>query len=182
MDVGLISIGEETPADREYFPNDKNHINVMGNTGVNIAVKTSAEIQSYFLNGEDRFIGSYFYENGNGQKFLVYAVNAYFMSELFFKQRARGEQIIKMVERCGKKLPAKMPGNPDCYMLCKENKNGKAVWIGNFFSDECFNTTVVLDKKYSKVRFINCNGKLSGNEVKIEGIAPWSSVGFEVTL
>ena len=80
----------------------------------------------------------------------------------------------------GKVLPAEMLGNPDCYMLCKENEKGKAVWIGNFFPDECMNKTVVLDKEYSGIEFINCKGELNGNRVVIDCIAPYASVGFSV--
>ena len=102
------------------------------------------------------------------------------MTEHAFKQYARGEQIEEWIDSLGKKLPASMHGNPDCYMLCKENEDGKAVWIGNFFADECTNTTVVLDREYKKIEFINCNGSLNGDKVELNYIAPFASVGFEV--
>ena len=85
-----------------------------------------------------------------------------------------------MEQILGEKLPAQMLGNPDCYMLCKENERGKAVWIGNFFGDECLNTTVTLDKEYKTVEFINCTGTLDGNKVIIDNIHPYASVGFSV--
>ena len=73
-----------------------------------------------------------------------------------------------------------MMGNPDCYMLCKENETEKAIWIGNFFADECMNTTIKLDKKYTDIKFINCKGQLLGDEVQLDYIAPYASVGFVV--
>ena len=181
VDVGLKSVGEETPADKEFCPEDKNYINIMGNTGVKITVKNEADIQSWFINGEDRFIGSYAYTNGKGQRFLVYAVDGYSGSELFFRQKARGKQIIKTMEKWGKRLPATLLGNPDCYMLCKKTEKGLAVWLGNFFVDECLYTTVTLDKEYTSVQFINCSGTLSKNKVNIDTIAPFASVGFVVS-
>ena len=102
------------------------------------------------------------------------------MSEHAFKQYARGEQIEAWIASIGKKLPASMHGNPDCYMLCKENESEKAVWIGNFFSDECLHTTVTLDREYSEVTFIGCSGSLCGDKVEIDAIGPWASVGFAV--
>ena len=70
--------------------------------------------------------------------------------------------------------------NPDCYMLCKENATGKGVWIGNFFADECLFKTVTLDRAYEKIEFINCTGRLRGDRVEIDEIAPYASVGFIV--
>ncbi len=104
------------------------------------------------------------------------------MTEHAFKQCARGEQIESFIISMGRKLPASMLGNPDCYMLCKENEDGRSVWIGYFFADECMNTTVLLDKEYNEIEFINCSGKLNGNEVEIDYIASYASVGFEVRL
>lgn len=178
VDVGLESVGEEVPTDKEYFPADDNYINVMWNNGVKITAKSAVEIQSYFISGEDKFIASYFYENTKGQKFLVYAVDGYSMGEMFFRQKARGVQIVKMVERLGKRLPATFTGNPDCYMLCKEGTDGLAVWIGNFFADEVFNKTIMLNKEYDCVEFINCNGRLERDKVILDKIAPFESVGF----
>ena len=145
-----------------------------------ISVYSNAQIQSYFILDKNQYIGSYTYENLKGQKFLVYAFNGYRMSEHAYKQPARGEQLVEVIKWMGKVLPAEMVGNPDCYMLCKENEKEKAVWIGNFFLDECMKTTVILDKEYTEIEFINCKGSLSGNRVEIDYIAPYASVGFRV--
>ena len=85
---------------------------------------------------------------------------------------------IKWIQSLEKKLPAIMLGNPDCYMLCKENEREKAVWIGNFFADECLNTTIILDKEYKEIECIHCKGKLNGNAVELEEIPPYASIGF----
>ena len=180
VDVGLESVGESYSTDKEYFVETNNYINVMWNNGVKISVKPCAEVQSYFISGEEKFIGSYYYENSKGQKFLVYAVDGYSMSELFFRQKARGVQIVKMVERLGKRLPATLLGNPDCYMLCKERNGALAVWLGNFCADEIFNKTVKLGCVYDSIEFINCNGKLDGDKVILDKIPAFASAGFLV--
>ena len=71
-----------------------------------------------------------------------------------------------------------MPRNPDCYLLCKEGENGKAVWIGNFFADECVNTTVELDGVFDTLTCINCEGVLEGNVVTLKEIPPLCFGGF----
>ena len=73
-----------------------------------------------------------------------------------------------------------MLGNPDSYLLAKENEEGLAVFVGNFFSDECMNRTVTLAKSYSEIEFFGASGVLEGNTVTFDDIPPYASVGFIV--
>lgn len=181
IDVGLENIGERFACVQEYFPEKNRYVGLYGGSAMQILVNERAKVQSYFtVESKENIIGSYVYENAQGQRFLVFAFDGYGMSEHTFKQPARGEQIVEWIHSLGKKLPATMLGNPDCYMLCKENEKEKAVWLGNFFADECLNTTVVLDKEYQELKCVNCKGKLNGNKVELEEIAPYASVGFLV--
>ncbi len=180
VDVGLAHAGGIYTADREYFPDKNRWVGVFGCPAVDISLKSSAKVLSYFADDNSQKVASYSYENAAGQKFLVFAFEGYSMSEHAFKQYIRGEEIEEWIAAIGKKLPTSMHGNPDCYMLCKENGLEKAVWIGNFFADECIHTTVTLDRDYSEIEWINCTGKLIGNKVVIESIAPYASVGFAV--
>ncbi len=186
VDVGLLTVNGNVGACQEYFPEEKQYVGLYGLEIQEIAVKDNAKIQSYIVPSgkefESEYIGSYSYENASGQKFLVFAFDAYKMSEHAFKQYARGIQIEKWIKSLGKALPASMLGNPDCYMLCKENEKEKAVWLGNFFSDECMNTTIELDKEYKQITFINCSGRLEGNKVILDEVAPYKSLGFAVKL
>ena len=190
IDVGLLNVGEEYAPDQEYFPDKKRYVGTYGFTATDITVRESAKIHSVLKGGERESIGSYSYENAAGQKFLVFAFDMYralyeikggAIYEHAMKQYARGEQIEAFITSLGKKLPASMKGNPGCYMLCKEGKTGKSVWIGNFFADECMNTTVILDKEYSNIEFINCSGRLVGNRVELDRIGPFSYLGFSVS-
>ncbi len=189
VDTGLLTVGQDYVPVQEYFPAQKRYVGTYGFTATEITVKDRANVESLFTDGERETVGSYTYENASGQKFLVLAFDAYRISyetksgiiyEHALRQYARGDQIEKWIASLGKKLPAYMHGNPDCYMLCKESETGKAVWIGNFFADECINTTVSLDREYKEIEFINCEGKLLGNKVEINHIAPFACVGFEV--
>ena len=180
VDVGLEKINGTLDVIQEYFPDKKRYVGAYKCQATDIDVKKGVTVQSMFTDGQKEIIGSYSYENSAGQNFLVFAFDGYCMSEHVYKQYARGEQIENWIASIGKKLPASMHGNPDCYMLCKEGESGKAIWIGNFFADECMNTTVILDKEYGEIEFINCSGKLNGCKVEIDHISPYASVGFEV--
>ena len=102
------------------------------------------------------------------------------MSEHAFRQPARGDQIRAWITRLGKRLPVSLPGNPDCYILCREDACGKAVWIGNFFADECLQTTLTLDRPYREIECIGCSGTLCGDTVHLDAIPAYASVGFLV--
>ena len=180
VDVGLESVGAIYKPTQEYFPDKNRYVGLYGCPATEIAVKNGVEVISYFTDGETKKIASYSYKNTKGQNFLVFAFDGYTMSEHAYKQYARGEEIENWIKSIGKKLPASMHGNPDCYMLCKENEKSKAIWIGNFFADECMNTTVILDKLYDEIEFINCKGQLKGDKVIIDEIAPYASIGFVV--
>lgn len=183
IDVGLERVESNIfSVDEEYFPSKNLYVGLMRCPAYEIKVKNDAKILSLFITETNKngFVGSYSYENKDGQKFLVFAFDGYNYNDHAFKQPARGKQIVEWINSIGKCLPAVMLGNPDCYMLCKENEKEKAVWIGNFFADECMNTTVCLDKNYSEIEFVNCIGKLNGCQVELEYVAPYASVGFVV--
>lgn len=180
VDIGLCSADGVFNSAKEYFIKDKRYVNAFNCPVKRITVKPGAKVESFFFEEETARVGSYTYKNDKGQCFLVFAFDGYNMSEHAFKQYERGEQIVDAIAEMGKTLPAVMLGNPDCYMLCKDADESRAVFIGNFFSDECVNTTVTLDGEYKTVEFINCDGVLNGNSVTIDRIEPFASVGFEV--
>ncbi len=180
IDVGLKSKGDVFLAERERFVNNNRYVGLIKCRVNEIEVKPNAKICSYASNDDKETVCSYTYENANGQKFLVLAYDAYSMNEFAFKQYERGTQILEFIKSLGKVLPAEMHGNPDCYMLCKESENEKAVWIGNFFTDECVNTTIKLDSEYTDINFINCSGKLEKDKVILDDIPPYGLVGFNV--
>ena len=180
IDVGLCALGSTAVATEEYFPEKHRYINLMGCPVSEITVSKKAAVQSYFIFGDQKLVGSYTYENENGQKFLVFAFDGYQANEHAIKQYERGDQIRATLRAWGKRLPVELSGNPDCYVLAKKNEGEMAVWIGNFFTDECMNTIFVLDDDYNEITFIGCSGTLNKNQVTIDEIAPFASVGFVV--
>jgi len=60
--------------------------------------------------------------------------------------------------------------------------DGKALAVGlwNFFQDYIKEPVVTLDKNYSKIKFINCTGRLENNTVYLSKIQPYEFVAFEV--
>ena len=139
-----------------------------------------ATVESTFLSGGNTHVGSYTYENQSGERFLVFAFEGYTANEHALRQYARGEQIAEAIAWMGHSLPAKMLGNPDCYLLCKESDEGLAVFVGNFFTDECMNLTLTLPRTYTEIAFFGTTGTLSGDTVTFDEIPPYACVGFLV--
>ena len=180
VDVGLVKVGDTYQASREYFPFHNRYINLSGCPAWEIQIHENAEAQSRFVTKSKESVASYTYQNARGQHFLVFAFDGYSMTEHAFKTPIRGEEIVAWIQSMGKALPATMLGNPDCYMLCCQDDSGKAVWIGNFFADECMQTTVTLDRPYSRIHYINCTGEMHQNRITLHAISPYASIGFAV--
>ncbi len=58
-----------------------------------------------------------------------------------------------------------------------ENNEGR-LW--NFFADTAIEPVIELGKEYSKIEFINCDGRLEGDKVYLSDIQPFGFVAFEV--
>ena len=181
VDVGLSTVGESYIAGQEYCTVTGQKVTLCGCPVTELTADPKAEILSYFCRRDRKTVGTYAYTNDKGQHFLVFGFEGYSANEHALHQYIRGEQISLWITSIGKRLPASMPRNPDCYLLCKEGESGKAVWIGNFFADECANTTVELDGVYDTLVCINCEGVLEGDKVKLKEIPAFASVGFAVS-
>lgn len=194
IDVGLVKINGEAFATEEHFVNEDDFTNLTYNTPIyDISVDEKAEIQSWFLNENTtlggvnmdknaKFVGSYFYENKNGECFLVFAFNAYFCNEALYRQYARARQITNNIEKlCGKKLPAEVKASPDLYAITKKGENSLAVGLWNFFADSVDEPKITLDREYKNIRFSGCSGKMHGKEVILSELGAFSFAAFEVS-
>ena len=183
VDVGIESITEEvTDAAFEYFSENGNRIQMMNARVYDIKLKEKAEILSYTetLSGK-RIPVSYFYENADGNRFLVLNINTRCDNFNIFRHYARSRQLADAV-LCftGKRLPAYSYSNPQMYIQCKTDGEKTAVGIWNFFPDTAFEPVIELDTDYSLVDTINCNVSLSGNKAYLSDIPPFAFAGFEI--
>ncbi len=182
IDTGILGTHDIRFADEEYYVQENEYVFTGNAPFHDISVNQNAKILSYFVSKGCQYPASYLYKNTVGQRFLVYSFDGYTTKDHVTKQYARARQITENISWLSRKiLPAVLSGNPDLYMLTKKNDHELAVWIGNFFADAAYNTTIVLDKVYLKIKFINCVGELSNNTVVLHRIDPFNSVGFVVS-
>jgi len=182
IDTGLLKIGEDITVNEEHFIKENEYVRLeSGPKAYRTELAESATVHSYFDDGDAEIPASYTYENADGQRFLVYTFDADFNVETLWRNYLRAAQIVEQAEWLGGKvLPAVCKGHPDLYMMCKEKDNTLSVGLWNCFADSILEPVVTLNREYGQIHFINCNGNLEGNKVKLTELPAFGFAGFEV--
>jgi len=197
IDVGLIRDDGESRPHRESYGDEIRHLTYGSDKSPHrIVVNEKAKVLSTYLYGaplyaghevEDTSPASYLYENEKGQRFCVLAFDALVSVKAVpsllehFRTYAKTEQLISAIEWVsGKTFPVKCFGNPDLYMMCKEDETTLTVGLWNFSRDKIKVPFITLDRKYSKITPINCKGKLDkkNNTVTLSTLYPFEFCGF----
>lgn len=185
IDTGIVSVGKKVKPSLEYFADGD--IDVLARyAGYITELKPTAKPESYFVYTDDdetkQAPASYYYENTNGQRFLVFTFDMYYNDESCFRTYTRGNQLIKAAEKLsGSPLPASIQKCPDMYMMCKKDQKGAlAVGLWNVFADKAREPVVTLERTFESIRFIKGAGRLEGNKVYLDEIPAFEFVGFEV--
>ena len=189
VDTGIVSAEPmKKRIVRETFPAYGESTVITDTNGVyNVTVSDNAEILSSF-NTSDRnpslVPAVYYYENADGKRFAVLCFDAEKakLNERLSRNYCRQKQLTEVFRRLsGKPLPASVIGNPDLYLLCKKGDSSMAVGMWNFFFDSVLTPEIKLDKNYSRIEFIGCEGTLLGDTVKLScDIGAYAFAGFEV--
>lgn len=173
IDVGLESFDgfAECGIGSEWFT-EQQEIAARWNGGcrlAKVALKPTAVVES---TAEGQPV-SYRYENGAGQKFVVFLFDS---SSLHRKSGltygyARQKQLHHAVQwLSGKPLAVSCPGNPDLYILCREDEKGLTVGLFNGFADGIEPAVVDLAEVYTSARWGKVSGCLEGSRVTLPQI------------
>lgn len=198
VDVGIRELGEAMPSSVEFFP-DYNEYVMMGDLPVfmhtfdeKIRVISQTDdadgvIQTEMKSAKGSIPTSYLYENADGERYLVLNFDTRFRNKdvntVGMRHYARSRSYADSIEWLsrGDKLPAYIYGNPNLYVMAKKDGDTMTVGLWNFFADEVLDGEIFLDGEYSSIRFLNCDGELCGNKVKLStAIAAFGFCAFEV--
>ena len=135
----------------------------------NLTLKAGAKVESVWEKPDGTTIpASYFYENAAGQRFLVLGLDAFTCEGTVYKNYSRQRQFFTFFRENGSVLPAVCPGNPELYVLCKENEDALCVGLFNCFADAIDDLTVQLPGGFREAEFGRCQGALQGASVEIK--------------
>lgn len=181
IDTGLIK-SERIETFGEYFIREKDTINKILGVGTRaLYCNENAEVLTTFTSGNQT--ASYFYENADGIKFLVFGFDHYasdFVSN-YFCNYYRQAQLVEYIEIIvGRKLPAKSFKNPNLYILAAKDEESMSVAMANICLDDIYAPEIILDREYSEIKFVNCTGHLEGNKVILSDMHPYGFAMFEV--
>jgi hypothetical protein len=181
VDVGLESINGIIHISSEHFIDDDNYIYADNATACDITVKSGAEVLSDARVSGQTIPVSYRYENSNGERFLVLNINTR-GSENLLKHYERSRQYADAVKwLSGTSLPAYCYGHPALYTQVRQGEDGSlAVGLWNLHEDAIYDAMIELSDKYSKIRFVNCTGRLEDDRVYIDCIHAFEFAGIEV--
>ena len=174
IDVGIKSIGTRfTPSAEHYILTDEfETVTDYGHKppfATKMDLKEGAMLLSEWIDPDgSRPPASFSYKNENGNVFLVLAMDAFTCSDEIYKNYSRQKQIFDFLSDSGVILPAKCFGNPDLYVICKQNEDTLAVGLFNCFADSISNFKVELPSEYKSAEFCRATGKLFGNELQID--------------
>lgn len=173
IDVGIEKIGDKLINNLLYFP-DYDDFVVTGygqNSAYELTLKDNAKTVIYSEANGKRFADAFHYENSDGQKFLVYGFDAAFTGDTRYRNYYTQLQLCNSIEwLSGRKMTAKCLGNPDLYMLTKQNDDGLGIGLWNIFADEIFKPVISLGDEYTKAEFVNCSGELKGDRIELSEI------------
>ena len=138
--------------------------------------------------GELHFISGHFvfeYENNAGQRFLVFPFVAKSAVDKcgIFRSYSRRRQLIKSIERIGKKTLLAYPDGdyPMLYTLVKENECEVSIGLWNLFPDKIKNAKIRINIVFEDIEFINCSGHKCGDSVVLDGyLYPYEFAGVKI--
>ena len=189
IDVGLIE-AEKYNFTGEYYVKENDTIFNLGDMELfKLAINEKAEAETYLM--PLKTPGSYRYENEKGQRFFVIAASLMGESyksaakcENYTSNYYRKKQLTEAIEYVSdKKMAVKTCSkSPDLYMVALENSDKTALTVSviNPFIDDVMNIEFDLSEKYKEVKFINCDGNLSGDKVTVNYLEPYGFMAFEV--
>ncbi len=191
VDVGIQTLTDAPVPDNEQFPSLDGHEAELvrpltGGSFWRVELSDRAEVLSHFISGAERYPAAWYYENADGQRFLVYAfaMASVDRNSQILTSYCRQRQFNAVLPRLQGHAPAAVcEGHPFLYMIAKDHENGaRAIGLWNNFDDEMLTPSVVLDRSFARVRFLGgAKGHIEGNTVVFEtDIAAHAFGGFVV--
>ena len=185
FDVGVVEFGSKYQVYSEtYLGTINDYVGIDSSFAYDMKIADSAEVLSV-LNGGN--VGSYTYENGNGQKFLVYAFDGRSISENIEPKEFSGitgnyrkQQLFETLEKFGESMPVCKTDAPYLYMIAKADENELSVFLMNAYEDSVLSPEVFVGSEYTRVESCNCTAEIIDGNVVLSDISAYDFAAFTV--
>lgn len=172
IDTGLASFDGLCGTRRVRFAEEAENVNVhTTNDGLcRVTAKDGVCVRGTFSEGgaEHPFLMTY--ENASGQRFVLLAFDAELVSEDVWRDYTLGVMLHRILTEMGTPVPVQCTGNPDLYVLAKEDASGLAVGFFNCFADYVTHAEVRIPGRWKNPRFFGCTGTLTADGVILDHI------------
>ena len=182
FDVGLESFGPAVPVRAVYYPDAGEGFSFRngmfdndGSDFVTLNMRPGAEDVVQFR-GPAGTVKAFRYENGSGERFLIFPFEAKRVCEtsMLFRNYAMQSMLIRELSHIRRRpLDAVLTGSPDTYILTKNSENSLAIGIWNFSLDPIYTPKVRLGESWQSAEFVNCTGTLNGGTLELSDIGPF---------
>lgn len=181
-DVGIEAVGDVFSVGAETFAAQGTKVGIFGEAEAKkLTLAPEAEILSFAEAPDGKtYPLSFFYVNGAGQRFLVYAFDGYFSNQRWFGGYLRAAQVRAFAERCGEKLPAICPGHPGLYLLVKTAGDRVAVGLWNLHPDPVFAPEVAFPQNIRILSTVRCEAAANGSSACLSDIPAFDFAAVEV--
>ena len=172
IDTGISSFGQRFVTVQEQFPDMQVTVCKHGGArpyAYDVTLSPDAQVQSYWVKPDSTLSpASYTYANKNRQRFLVFCADCFDWDVDFYANYARQDQLLTFLQESSADLPIVCKGNPELYILCKQNGSKLTIGFFNCFADSVEPLTAQLNTRYTKAEFFRCHGAVDGNTLRIE--------------
>ena len=178
IDVGIEEIGGEIKDEQIYYiGQDEYTLSYYANGGAyRIKPKSAAKVLTETVNGDERYPDTIFYENESRQRFVVFPFDAYVINEGRYRSYCMQNLLHDCYTLlCDKAFSFVCKGNPDLYMLVREDENEVAIGLWNICADKISTPVIKIAEKYKKIECVGCTGTLAEREIRLSPIAAYES-------
>lgn len=202
FDVGVETVGGKfRPISEKFLGDIDDSTGLFGATAYAFNVSSSSKVLSTLADSvtnsnpglissvfeDGSFVGSYTYQNGKGQNFLVYSFDGRSISEnvSFFdftgiSGNYRKKQLFEVLESFGCDFPVCKTDAPFLYILAKADENEMSVYLMNAYEDSVLAPEVEVGDEYVRVEVCNGSAELKDGKVTLSDIHPFGFTAFTV--
>lgn len=144
----------------------------------------------YATHKGEEHVFAYRYENAEGQRFLVFLFDGQSIygdtrigiSGLLENYATQRTLVRELPWVARKPLPAYCVGNPNLYVMCKQDADGMSIGLFNCFADPLIEPVITLNDTYRHIECVNCEATLDGNTVTLKSkLYGYTAAAFRVT-